>query len=272
MIRKTVAFANIPVHKSIPNTKYIVDCFNIYIPDCKIFFLSHFHADHYIGLNKKFTGTLFCSQTTASLVHKNLRVIENQIKRLNMFTWYEIEKNHYVYLADANHCPGAVVFIFKIVDRFYFHCGDFRAANEFYNQFGSLKDVEIFDIENKKINEISLVDFYNFNYECIINVNKSFKINEINHEEIGFNNKNFIDLQEIHQLRELKEKNENNTNMKEMHEINQLCEFKERNEINLSEVVLHNIENNGNLLDTKEYFTNEKLGINNTNNFSYKNH
>ncbi|KAM0678433.1 DNA cross-link repair protein PSO2/SNM1 [Binucleata daphniae] len=158
---KTFTLTQLPFYKKIPNTNYLVDCFNISIQDDCIYFLSHFHADHYIGLSKKFASTLFCSVTTANLVIKNLRVDEKQIVKLEMHRWYKLENSRYMLLVDANHCPGAVCFVFRINGLFYLHTGDFRASKQFYDQFESLDDVEVHKIDNTVIENVGQNVFYN---------------------------------------------------------------------------------------------------------------
>lgn len=125
-----------PHYRKVPNTNYIVDCFGIESSNY-IFFLSHFHADHYGGLNKKFSSIIYCSKTTSNLAKKLTK--KECLYSLELYMWYKIEPNNYVILCDANHCPGAVCFIFCISGSFYFHSGDFRCASEFYSQFESLK-------------------------------------------------------------------------------------------------------------------------------------
>lgn len=60
-----------PDFKLIQGTPFAVDAFNfgdLLSQGVEIYFLTHFHSDHYVGLNKKFCRPLFCSQTTGNSV------------------------------------------------------------------------------------------------------------------------------------------------------------------------------------------------------------
>ncbi|XP_011208741.2 DNA cross-link repair 1A protein [Bactrocera dorsalis] len=118
-----------PPYKKVAGTTFAVDAFQYgQISGITHYFLTHFHADHYQGLTRKFEMPLYLSPITANLV-RALISVEN--KYIN-----EIELNKPVMIndvevtaIDANHCPGAVMFIFKLsTGRCILHTGDFRAS------------------------------------------------------------------------------------------------------------------------------------------------
>lgn len=118
-----------PFYKRIAGTTFIVDAFQcIYkSPVTKSFFLSHFHSDHYGGLNTKFDrGLIYCSPITAALVISSLRVNPKYIVPIPLNTPTIIEGVE-VTLYEANHCPGAAILLFRLPDgTLHLHTGDFR--------------------------------------------------------------------------------------------------------------------------------------------------
>ncbi len=134
----------------------VVDGFQFASPSlCSVYFLSHFHSDHYAGLDKHFSsGLIYCSEITASLVVQQLKVPRHAIRPLPMNKPVLLD-NFKVTLVDANHCPGllckiydpvidecnlvntsfsssgAVIFLFELNSgKVCLHTGDFRFCKE----------------------------------------------------------------------------------------------------------------------------------------------
>ncbi|KAJ3163173.1 hypothetical protein HDU86_002342 [Geranomyces michiganensis] len=115
-----------PWFKKMPGTGFTVDAFNFgKIEECTAYFLT----DHYGGLTRSFDyGPLYCSAITGNLISQRLRVSEDYIVSLPMETPVMV-MGVKVTLIDANHCPGAVLFLFELPDgKRLLHTGDFRAC------------------------------------------------------------------------------------------------------------------------------------------------
>lgn len=82
------------------------------------YFLTHCHSDHTANLDSKWRGRfIHCSHVTKNLL-KSLNDVPDQfiaplaIDQTHVFTLDDDEKFN-VTLIDANHCPGAVMFLFE---------------------------------------------------------------------------------------------------------------------------------------------------------------
>ncbi|KAL0077914.1 DNA repair metallo-beta-lactamase-domain-containing protein [Phycomyces blakesleeanus] len=118
---------------SISDTPYLVDAFSFgKVNGCEGYFLTHYHADHYMGLTKSWAhGPIYCSKVTANLVKMKLKVDPSYIVVIPMDVPFVVDKDTTVVLVDANHCPGSVLFLFTIKKKGrtlrHLHTGDFRA-------------------------------------------------------------------------------------------------------------------------------------------------
>jgi hypothetical protein len=129
-----------PAYKKIPGTDFACDGFQYGLTaGTQNHFLTHFHADHYGGLTKAWnSGTIYCSVPTANLVNQQLGIDRKFLHPLPMMTPVVVAsrgKPVTVTLLDANHCPGAVMFLFEIGmnknKKHILHVGDFRWNTEF---------------------------------------------------------------------------------------------------------------------------------------------
>ncbi|GAA0163652.1 DNA ligase [Lithospermum erythrorhizon] len=125
---------SLPLPKRIPKTSFIIDGFKYASSFSICYFLTHFHSDHYEGLTPKWSkGIIFCSPITAQLLIDILNLPKQFIHPLPLSQRLLIDDAE-VILLDANHCPGAVQFLFKIPNRSgfqkYVHTGDFRYCHQ----------------------------------------------------------------------------------------------------------------------------------------------
>ncbi|CRG94575.1 DNA repair metallo-beta-lactamase protein, putative [Plasmodium gallinaceum] len=95
----------------------------------KIYFLTHFHADHYMNINRHFNENVFTSTITKSLLVNIIGINEKYVHNLKINTNYYLF-NFEVIFIDANHCPGSVIICFQFLNGTkIIHTGDFRYSN-----------------------------------------------------------------------------------------------------------------------------------------------
>jgi DNA cross-link repair 1A protein len=84
----------------------VVDAFSYgKVENCNAYFLSHYHYDHFIGLNKHFANQMYCSIETAQLVIKHLGVNPKYVQSLPLNKFIPVEGSEQqvdVALIDAN--------------------------------------------------------------------------------------------------------------------------------------------------------------------------
>ncbi|TKS77532.1 5' exonuclease [Collichthys lucidus] len=120
--------------KVIPHTPLAVDFWQVRkCPGTRLFFLSHMHSDHTVGLTSTWSDRpIYCSPTTATLLGLKLQVKEQWVHPLelgepHLLPLDDIGKERLtVTLIDANHCPGAVMFLFEGYFGSILYTGDFR--------------------------------------------------------------------------------------------------------------------------------------------------
>ncbi|KAI2661691.1 5' exonuclease Apollo [Labeo rohita] len=120
--------------KVLPDTPIAVDCWQLRkCHHVRLFFLSHMHADHTSGLSSTWSHRpIYCSPLTAKLLQLKLKVKEKWIRPLeigeaHMLLLDDLGKERLtVTLIDANHCPGAVMFLFEGYFGTRLYTGDFR--------------------------------------------------------------------------------------------------------------------------------------------------
>ncbi|SCU92524.1 LAFA_0F11166g1_1 [Lachancea sp. 'fantastica'] len=127
------------------NHTIVVDGFNFDSdPAINQYFLSHFHADHYMGVKKSWAqGSIYCSKVTADLLSYKFKVPHERMVALPENVTVQVAENLSVICFDANHCPGSFVFLFREFDnedktvQWVLHTGDFRSNNDLISRINS---------------------------------------------------------------------------------------------------------------------------------------
>ena len=151
-----------PAYKRITGTDFICDGF--YYACSALsgnYFLTHFHSDHYGGITKTWNyGTIYCSLPTANLVHSQLGVDKKYLHPISMDTPTVIASQGRpvtVTLLNANHCPGAIMFLFEVGKRNILHVGDFRWNQDVMLQMPQLR---AFSNNSTRLDELYLDTTY----------------------------------------------------------------------------------------------------------------
>ncbi|CDW79177.1 5 exonuclease apollo [Stylonychia lemnae] len=123
-----------------------VDNFYANRKDQFTFFLSHMHEDHLRGLSRRSDyggyagpdedwhwGQIYTSAKSKALLLLRFPHLAQYTKALELYKPYTI-KGMVVTLYEANHCPGAVMFLFKGVKGSILHTGDFRFRPQMLDQ------------------------------------------------------------------------------------------------------------------------------------------
>ncbi|XP_064081062.1 uncharacterized protein LOC135197836 isoform X2 [Macrobrachium nipponense] len=124
-VKKTV---NQSPDRFIQGTRFLVDNFDHnYTGRAKGYFLTNFRYKNFQGLGKNFRDNLYCSHITAKLVKFHLGVPVEFIQPLSLNEPYSICDIEVTFL-DANHCPGAVMILFRFPNgNSVLYAGGFRA-------------------------------------------------------------------------------------------------------------------------------------------------
>lgn len=117
----------------IPQTPIAVDFWSLRrAGSARLFFLSHMHCDHTVGLSSTWARPLYCSPITAHLLQRRLQVSKQWIRALEVGESHVLpldeigQETMTVTLIDANHCPGSVMFLFEGYFGTILYTGDFR--------------------------------------------------------------------------------------------------------------------------------------------------
>lgn len=120
-----------------------VDAF-CYSPHEKIsiYLLTHFHSDHYGGLCKSWDNgeIIICTPITSRLMQLKFKFPQ---ERMFILENYGVPTgipgtDVQVTVFDANHCPGAGIYVVECSGTRYLHCGDFRASSDMIDKLSAI--------------------------------------------------------------------------------------------------------------------------------------
>ncbi|MBN2160237.1 MAG: hypothetical protein JW807_12640 [Spirochaetes bacterium] len=140
----------------IPGTRIEVD--NFYPADASHYALTHYHADHRRGLRKGDVRPILCSRITKRLLVGLRSVPCDNIIVIDHGDEIILDGHVRIRAFDANHCPGALMFLFSLNGLNYLHTGDFRycASHDAYPEL--FQDIDTLYIDSTYKSEENLYD------------------------------------------------------------------------------------------------------------------
>ncbi|XP_069094816.1 5' exonuclease Apollo-like [Pleurodeles waltl] len=145
----------------IPKTPIAVDCWKLRCSShVRLFFLSHMHSDHTVGLTSTWMHPIYCSAVSGLILHHKLQVNQNLIRPLEIGVGHKINLDELgletmtVTLIDANHCPGSVMFLFEGYFGTILYTGDFRYSPDMVEQppLNNKKKIDVLYLDNTNCN------------------------------------------------------------------------------------------------------------------------
>lgn len=123
--------------KVIPGTPIAVDFWKTReCPNARLFFLTHLHGDHIVGLSSSWQHKIYCSEVTGKLLVKRYDIDASLISPLEtgcshiLYVDSDQIEQMLVTVINAHHCPGSVMFFFEGYFGKILYTGDFRFDSE----------------------------------------------------------------------------------------------------------------------------------------------
>lgn len=142
-----------------PDSKLPDSRYNMYIPEiqCTIddfkshaqyCLLTHFHSDHLRGLKKgRQRSKIVCSPQTAALMTEVNRTPPEDLIVVEPGKSVSLANNARVTAIDANHCPGALMFLVDTGRRRILHTGDFKLNDRIRSLAGDLGVIDLLCVD-----------------------------------------------------------------------------------------------------------------------------
>lgn len=123
--------------KVIPGTPIAVDFWKTReCPNARLFFLTHLHGDHIVGLSSSWQHKIYCSEVTGKLLVERYDIDASLISPLEtgcshiLYVDSDQIEQMSVTVINAHHCPGSVMFLFEGYFGKILYTGDFRFDSE----------------------------------------------------------------------------------------------------------------------------------------------
>ncbi|XP_047737970.1 5' exonuclease Apollo isoform X2 [Hyalella azteca] len=152
----------------IPGTPIAIDFWNVILkPQAKVFFLTHCHSDHLEGLTSTWRQPIYTTSFNAHWLAKKRKIALATFIIVEAGTSVEVpldltgQNKALVTAIDANHVPGAVMFLLQGYFGTILYTGDFRYYPEMPLQPG-LNNLQAGDVDVLYLDNTYCHPIYNF--------------------------------------------------------------------------------------------------------------